>query len=73
MPRTVTKTRALYIAARLSMLTRMALGYAVAIGTGMGAAFAASMGSAGYALGLGVAVLSFIALPALWRRINSGR
>lgn len=55
------------------MRTRWTLGPVVAVGIGMGAAFAASMGSAGYALGLGAALLAFVALPRLWRRINSAR
>jgi hypothetical protein len=69
----VAVTRLLYTGAWLNMRTRWTLGLVVAVGIGMGAAFAASMGSAGYALGLGVALLAFVALPRLWHRINSGR
>jgi hypothetical protein len=43
----------------------MKLGAAIAIGIGFGAAFASSMGVAGWALGLGTAILAFWAVPRL--------
>ena len=43
----------------------MRLGAAIAIGIGLGAAFASSMGAAGWALGLGTAILAFWAMPRL--------
>jgi hypothetical protein len=43
----------------------MKLGAAIAIGIGLGAAFASSMGAAGWALGLGTAILAFWAVPRL--------
>ena len=43
------------------------MGAVVAIGIGLGVAFAASMGPAGYAAGLGTALLAFWVLPRLWR------
>lgn len=43
----------------------MRLGAAIAIGIGIGAAFASSMGAAGWAMGLGTAILAFWAAPRL--------
>ena len=43
------------------------MGAAVALGIGIGVALAASMGPAGYAAGLGAALLAFWGLPPLWR------
>lgn len=43
----------------------MVLGFVVVIGIGLGAALSASMGAAGWALGLGTAILAFWALPRL--------
>ena len=59
--------RVLYKQARLNVGTRWTLGAVVAIGIGIGAAFAASMGAAGHAAGLGAALLAFWGLPRLWR------
>jgi hypothetical protein len=41
----------------------MRLSAAIAIGIGLGAAFASSMGAAGWALGIGTAILAFWAVP----------
>ena len=60
-------TRELYTQARLNVGTTWTLGAVVAIGIGIGVAFAASMGPAGYAVGLGAALLAFWVLPRLRR------
>ena len=60
-------TRVLYTQARLNVGTTWILGAVVAIGIGIGVALAASMGPAGYAAGLGAALLAFWGLPRLWR------
>ena len=39
----------------------------MAIGIGLGVAFAASTGAAGYGVGLDAALLAFWVLPRLWR------
>jgi hypothetical protein len=52
------------------MRTTMTLGGVVAIGIGLGVALAASMGAAGYAVGLGAAVLAFWARPGLRGRTD---
>ena len=57
----------LYTQARLTVGTTWTLGAVVAIGIGLGVAFAASMGAAGYAAGLGTALLAFWVLPRLRR------
>ena len=57
----------LYTQARLNVGTTWTLGAVVAIGIGIGVAFAASMGPAGYAVGLGAALLAFWGLPRLRR------
>ena len=54
--------------ARLNVGTTWTSGGVVAVGIGIGVAFAASMGAAGYAAGLGAALLAFWGLPRLWRR-----
>lgn len=51
----------------------MALGLAVAIGIALGAALSASMGAAGWALGLGTAIIAFWALPRLRNARNGER
>ncbi len=47
-------------------MTTWTMGALVALGIGLGAAFAASMGPAGYALGLGAALLP--AGVRMWQR-----
>jgi hypothetical protein len=54
------------------MGTRSTSGAMVAIGIGLGTALAASLGAAGFALGLAVAFLAFRILPRL-RRPDVGR
>jgi hypothetical protein len=48
-------------------------GAVVAIGIGLGTALAASLGAAGFALGLAVAFLAFTILPRLRRGPDIGR
>lgn len=50
----------------------MKLGAAIAISIGLGAAFASSMGAAGWALGLGTGILAFWAVPRLRKSGNQG-
>jgi hypothetical protein len=58
---------------RTTVRTTWRLGGVVAIGIGLGVARAASMGAAGYVVGLGAALLAFWALPGLRGKIDLDR